>query len=264
MYYKKKGIPEEGELLLCTVKKVLHNSVFVSLDEFVGKEGLIHISEIAAGRIRNIRDYVRENKKIVCKVLRVDKIKGHIDLSLRRVSLQSKKNKETESMLEERAEKILESVAKKLNKTIKDAYEIAGDKIIENYGLLNAFFIKVVEDNSLLTNLQIEKTFEKELLTIIKEKIKPPEVSITRKVKLYSLEPSGITEIKNILSNALEYAKEKGIRLAIKYASAPAYSIKIIAKNYKDAEDGLKNIIGIISSASKKLKIKFSSEQHEN
>ena len=92
MLLKKEGFPEEDELVICTVTSVHHSSVFTNLDEY-GRTGLIHISEISPGRIRNIRDYVVEGKKVVCKVLRVDKEKGHIDLSLRRVKEMQKKNK---------------------------------------------------------------------------------------------------------------------------------------------------------------------------
>ncbi|MBW2993050.1 S1 RNA-binding domain-containing protein, partial [Candidatus Woesearchaeota archaeon] len=75
MLYKKSGMPEENSLVLCTITKIYHNSVFASLDEF-GKQGMIHISEISPGRIRNIRDFVKEGKKIVCKILRIDRAKG--------------------------------------------------------------------------------------------------------------------------------------------------------------------------------------------
>ena len=72
MFYKKKGFPQVNDVLMCTVKKVLGHSVFVTLEEY-DREGMIHISEISPGRIRNIRDYVVEGKKIVCKILRVNK-----------------------------------------------------------------------------------------------------------------------------------------------------------------------------------------------
>ena len=62
MYYKRTGLPEESELLLCTVTNIQYSSVFVKIDDF-GISGMIHISEIAAGRIRNIRDYVKEGKR---------------------------------------------------------------------------------------------------------------------------------------------------------------------------------------------------------
>ena len=37
-----------------------------------GKEAFIHISEVSSGWVKNIRDYVRENQKIVARVLRVN------------------------------------------------------------------------------------------------------------------------------------------------------------------------------------------------
>src|SRR3989304_3207775 len=64
-FFRKKGFPEEHELLICTVTKVDLQGVFVSIDEYA-IQGMIHISEIAPGRIRNIRDYVKEGKVIVC------------------------------------------------------------------------------------------------------------------------------------------------------------------------------------------------------
>ena len=92
MLYKKQGFPEESELVMCTVSNIQYHSVFADLDEY-GRQGMIHISEISPGRIRNIRDYVKEGKKIVCKVLRVNSERGHIDLSLRRVNEAQRKNK---------------------------------------------------------------------------------------------------------------------------------------------------------------------------
>ena len=62
MLLKKQGFPEESELVLCTVTSVQYHSVFVDIDEY-GKSGLIHISEVSPGRIRNIRDFVKEGKK---------------------------------------------------------------------------------------------------------------------------------------------------------------------------------------------------------
>ncbi|TAL53018.1 MAG: S1 RNA-binding domain-containing protein, partial [Nanoarchaeota archaeon] len=92
MLLQKKGFPPESELVLCTVTNVQGHSVFVKIEDY-GISGMIHISEVAPGRIRNIRDYVKEGKLIVCKVLRVNKERGHVDLSLRRVTESQKRAK---------------------------------------------------------------------------------------------------------------------------------------------------------------------------
>jgi len=45
----------------------------VNLEEYESKSGMIHISEVSAGRIKNIREFVAEGKFIVCKVLSINR-----------------------------------------------------------------------------------------------------------------------------------------------------------------------------------------------
>ena len=78
---------EEGNLVLCTVKNVTNTITFVELPN--RQEGTIVSSEIAPGRIKLMRQYVVPNKKIVCKVLRVEG--DHVHLSLRRVNSNKRK-----------------------------------------------------------------------------------------------------------------------------------------------------------------------------
>jgi len=68
--------PEEGEFVIATVKSIHNYGAFLSLDEYSGKDGFMHISEVAPTFVRNIRDYLKEGQKIVAKVIRVDPTKG--------------------------------------------------------------------------------------------------------------------------------------------------------------------------------------------
>lgn len=83
--------PEKDEFVVCTVKELKTFGVFVGLEEYGGKEGLIHISAVSSGWVKHLRDYVREGQKIVCKVLHVDAQRGHIDLSLKAVKESQKR-----------------------------------------------------------------------------------------------------------------------------------------------------------------------------
>ena len=85
MAERKPQWPENGDLVIATIETVTDYGAYAKLDEF-DKRGLLHVSEISSSWIRNIRDFIRENQKVVLKVLRVDHEKGHIDLSLRRVT----------------------------------------------------------------------------------------------------------------------------------------------------------------------------------
>ena len=131
-----KDFPELDELVLCTVKQIVKTTVFVKIDDY-GKEGIINFSEVAPGRIRNIRDYVAPNKKIVCRVLRIDKERGHIDLSLRRVGVKEQKEF-MDSYNKEKGNIILLKLISKEDSIL--------EKVKKEYGAVTRFFNEIVQD----------------------------------------------------------------------------------------------------------------------
>src|SRR5208337_713570 len=128
-----KGWPNVGELVVCTVTKVVDFGAFVALDEYDNKEGLIHISEVASGWVKYIRDYVREGQKIVCKVLNVDPSRGHIDLSLKDVNEHQRRAKIQEWKNEQKATKWLQFVAEE-TKADEDTLKELNEKLVEEFG----------------------------------------------------------------------------------------------------------------------------------
>jgi translation initiation factor 2 subunit 1 len=256
MLYNKEGFPEEDEIVLCTVTAVHGHSVFAKLDEY-GRSGMIHISEVSPGRIRNIRDFVVEGKKVVCKVLRIDKKKGHIDLSLRRVNAGQKKNKTNEIKQEQKAEKIIEGVAKKLDKELKGFYNGIGSKIFEKYEYIHECFNDIVIGKADLEKLGVSKEIADELTAAVKEKIKPPEVEIKGTLKLKSYSPDGIEIIKAALKKAVS------TNINVKYNGAGNYGIIVNASNYKEAEKLLKNSMDKVERYMEKKKGIFSFVKEE-
>ena len=238
MILKKEGFPEEGELLLCTVTKIFGHSVFVNIEEY-NKQGMIHISEISPGRIRNLRDYVVEGKKIVCVVLRVNKEKGHVDLSLRRVNDNQRRRKLESIKQEQKAEKILDYVAKELNKDPKQFYEAISEKIFKKYSNLNDCFFDVVKGEITLKELGIEKESAEKLTDMIKERMKPPKIIISGNLSLKSYDGDGIEIIKQALKKAEDSGKES---VVIKYAGGGTYNVMVTADDYKQAEKILKDV----------------------
>ena len=88
-----KKIPEAGDIVLVTVKEITGHGAYVSLDEYGSMTGFLHISEIATGWIRNIERYVKAKQKTVLKVIRVNKTRAEVDLSLKQVSGEERKSK---------------------------------------------------------------------------------------------------------------------------------------------------------------------------
>jgi len=231
MLLKKKGFPEEDEIVMCTVSKIHFHSVFVNLDEY-GRTGLIHISEVSPGRIRNIRDFVVEGKKVICKVLRINEEKGHIDLSLRRVTEGQKRNKVNEIKQEQKAEKIIEFVAKNLKEGTTKLYNEISGKVLEKYPSIYPAFEGVVKNEGLLKELGIPDKIAKPLTEAIKQRIKEAEVQIGGELSLTSYASDGIEIIKEALKKASDVDKNVNIL----YEGGGKYKIMVKAPDYKKAE----------------------------
>jgi translation initiation factor 2 subunit 1 len=256
MFYKKKGLPEEGAVVVCTIKKILYHSIFAELDEYDTQEGMIHISEVAPGRIRNIRDYVREGKKVVCIVLSLNKEKGHIDLSLRRVpqSLRIKKNDEYKQEI--KSEKLLEYIGKQVKIDLKGMYKKVGYKIIEEFGLLGIGFNEIaIHGDEAIKNLGLDKKLGSLLVEIVQDKIKPPEVSITSIFKLQSLEPEGVEDIRASLLAGEKIAKNNETKVSFAYISAPKYKVEVFGADYKSVEQELDLVSNAILDEAKNRKV---------
>ena len=86
-------LPERGEIVLTTITKIMDHGAYVTLDEYDGLQGFLHISEIAPGWIRSISRFVKNGEKKVLLVKRVGGERSDIDLSLKQVSIDQKKKK---------------------------------------------------------------------------------------------------------------------------------------------------------------------------
>lgn len=72
---------ESGEKLTGNVTGIQPYGAFVALDE--DTQGLVHISEITYGFVKDISDYLMVGQEVKVKVLEVDEAAGKISLSIR-------------------------------------------------------------------------------------------------------------------------------------------------------------------------------------
>ena len=80
---------EKGNIIKGQVTGIENYGIFVSLDEFY--TGLIHISEISDGFVKNINDYVNVGETIRAKVVDVDEDNYHLKLSIKNINYKIKK-----------------------------------------------------------------------------------------------------------------------------------------------------------------------------
>jgi len=228
---------EVGDIVLCTVDRVVGTVVFVKIDDEHGIEGGIIMSEIAPGRIRNLRDYVVPKKKIICKVLRISG--DRIDLSLRRVTPKEQKELKEQHKQEKSYKSILKSVLKE--KTEKIIKEITKKEKVYD-------FLQEAKENSKKLEKIVGKSDAEKILNILKTQ-KQKKSIIKKQISLTTTKPNGLNLIKEILGKIKE--------AEIKYISAGKYSIKIESENPKQADNKLKKIISEIEKQAKKQEMAF-------
>lgn len=224
---------KEDDLVLCTVKKIENASVFVELED--GSMGSIAMSEIAAGRIRNLREYVVLNKKLVCKVLK--KLPDHLELSLRRVGGKERDELLDKNKKEKTAQALLKAVLKDPEKTIK--------KIMDSMQLSD--FINKAK----LDIKSVSQYISKEEMLVLEKALaekKDKDKSAKSIITIKSFANSGIIDIKEVLSS-----KE----VEVSYLGSGKFAVSSIANDFKEANHKLNLTLEKMQKKAKEKKIVF-------
>ena len=233
-------LPEEGEIIIATIRQVTGHGVYVTLDEYSNMTGFLHISEIATGWIRNIERYVRPKQKAVLKVIRVNKVRGEVDTSLKQVSGEERKSKLIEVKRSDKAVTLLDFIKLKLKLTDREVHEIEG-KLLQKYEYLYDAFDAVSRKGldaiqSIDLSQEIKRAIEE-----ASKRIPAPLVEISGVIEIKSKKPDGIEIIKNTLANA--EVNKGGASSTITYIGAPRYRIVVKAENFKIAEKAMYNTV---------------------
>jgi len=252
-------MPEQGEIVLATVTKVMDHGAYVTLDEYDDVQGFLHISEIAPGWIRSINRFVKDGEKKVLLVKKINLKRGDIDLSLKQISKDQKKQKLKEVKKYEKGKTLLQNVQEKA-KLSDEEIEKLEDSIYSKFDSVYDAFIEIGRNGIESVN---ELKLAKKTATVIAE--------ICSKIKLPSVEIRGIIEITNEKSDGVEIIKKilidvlkKESTIDITYLGAPKYRLSLISDNFKSAEKLLKPIISEIQTNVEKKKGSFKFTREES
>ncbi|MCK4937403.1 MAG: translation initiation factor IF-2 subunit alpha [Methanosarcinales archaeon] len=238
---ERKGWPEPDELVVCSVMEVKDFGAFTHLDEYGQKEGLIHISEVASGWVKYIRDHVREGQKIVCKVVNVDPDRQHIDLSLKDVNEHQRREKIQNWKNEQKAEKWMQYVAEVNNISPEDLEKLI-DLLYDAYDSVWDAFDEAMRDGpEPLIEVGVDEKYAQSISKIGIENIKIPHVEISGYVDLTCPLPDGVNVINKSLTAAAKIKTAQDVAVDVSYVGAPRYRIHVIAPDYKIAESVLKS-----------------------
>jgi len=183
--------------------------------------------------------------------------RGDIDLSLKQVSKDQKKQKLKEVKKFEKGKTLLQNVQEKAKLTDEEIEKLE-DGIYSKFDSVYDAFISIGRNG--IESVK-ELKIAKKTATVIED--------ICSKIKLPSVEIRGIMEITNSKSDGVEIIKKtlldvikKDSTIDITYLGAPKYRLSITSEDFKSAEKLLKPIVEEIENniTKKKGSFKFTRE----
>ncbi|KAH0614679.1 uncharacterized protein LAJ45_01685 [Morchella importuna] len=221
-YYPEK-YPEVDSYVMVNVKQIAEMGAYVKLLEYDNIDGMILLSELSRRRIRSIQKLIRVGRNEVVVVLRVDKEKGYIDLSKRRVSAEDVVKCEERFNKSKMVHSILRHVAEKTKEPIEQLYESIGWPLMKKYGhAVDAFKFSI-------TNPDVWEGIEfpsdavrAELTTYISKRLTPQPTKVRADVEVTCFGYEGIDAVKEALRKA-EAKNTPETPVKVKLVSPPLY-----------------------------------------
>ena len=228
--------PEEGELVVCSVKSVKENGAYLDLDTYPEREGFVFIGEIATGWVRNIRTHVREGQRVVAKVIGIKKDRDSVTLSIKSVSEERRRDALQSWKNEQRAAQIMRVAAERIGWDEGKTAAVS-EGMRDSFGSLYG----ALEECAITESALEDAGFEGEWIAIVTElaieNIVPPFVEIRGLFEIKVWGPEGVDAISGALQAAENCADgEEEVTLTCHYDGAPNYRVDIKAPDYPSAE----------------------------
>lgn len=224
-WYKKK-FPDVDDLVMCLVTETDDSGAHTELIEYRYKKGFIASSDISRKRTKQVKKIMREGKEEILRVIRVDPVKGYIDLSKKNVIKQDEIVAFEEKYKKSKAVNgIMKTLAQKISIDVEELYkEFCWDLYDHFDHAHDALKIALNNPDDVFSKVKIEPSHKEALIEILKKRMVPQPVKIRADFKLTCFTYEGINAIKYALSEG-EKLSSQDIPLKLKIIGAPVYEI---------------------------------------
>ena len=237
-YYENK-YPEVDEVVMVNVQEIAEMGAYVKLLEYDNIEGMVLLSELLRRRIRSIQKLIRVGKNEVAVVLRVDKEKGYIDLSKRRVSAEDIVKCDERYNKLKAVHSILRHCAEKFSIPLETLYQSVCWPLSKKFGHAYDAFKLSITDPSIFDDVEApNKEVLEELKLYISRRLTPQPIKIRADIEVSCFSYEGIDAIKRALKSAEDISTEQLIVKA-KLVAAPLY---VILTQALDKNQGIKHL----------------------
>jgi translation initiation factor 2 subunit 1 len=249
--------PEVEDVVMVKVRNIADMGAYVSLLEYNNIEGMILLSELSRRRIRSINKLIKVGKTEPVVVIRVDKEKGYIDLSKRRVSAEDMEKCTAKYSNAKAVNSILRHVAEVLKfdseAQLVDLYQRTAwryEEKTKKQGSSYDFFKNCVTDPSLLDECGLSEKTKKLLLENIQQKLTSQAVKIRSDIEVSCFGYEGIDAVRAALKCGLECSKED-IFIKIHLIAPPLY---VMTTSTPDRQKGIETLQDAIAAIQESIK----------
>ena len=257
----KPTFPEVDEVVMVQVKSIAEMGAYVQLLEYNGIEGMILLSELTRRRIRSVSKLIKVGRVEPVMVLRVDKEKGYIDLSKRRVSPEDVAAAEEKYNKSKMVHSILRHVAETTpGNSREELYEHMAWPLYAKYGhCFEAFKQMVSSPDAILDALQrpdgspaVNSEVKEALVKDIRRRMTPQPLKIRADVELTCFAYDGVMHIKAAMRAALgkSHPQEGGIKIAVSLVASPLY---VVTCSTLDKDAGIALVDEAVAAAAASL-----------
>lgn len=253
-------IPEQGEIVIGRIIKVLDYGVFLELLEYEGVQGFVHISNVSSSWIKNIRNFVKEGQIRAGKVIAIDTRKNQIDISLTKVSQSQQREKIEAFRQAKRAQKLIELLAQNTKQSTEAAWAEVGDPLLEKFDSLHdAFQAMLVTPDKVMP--LVSAKWAESLKELVEKNFEVPEKTVRGTLTVHVPGQNGVEVLKKTL---IAGTKKGGKNVSISYEGSGKYSLWATSVDYKSAEKILRSVSDEILSSAKSAGGEAEFEKTEN
>lgn len=223
--------PEVDEVVMVQVKRVAEMGAYVQLLEYNNVEGMILLSELTRRRIRSVSKLIKVGRIEPVMVLRVDKEKGYIDLSKRRVSPEDVQACEDKYSKSKMVHSIMRHVSETTSTNLHSLYVNLGWPLYAKFGhAFNAFKLIVSDPDSIISDIDspssevITESVKQALVRDICRRMTPQPLKIRADIELTCFSGDGIESIKMAM-RAAEKVSTKECKVKVSLIASPLYVV---------------------------------------
>ncbi|KAI9934327.1 hypothetical protein ASPWEDRAFT_38128 [Aspergillus wentii DTO 134E9] len=235
-FYEEK-FPEIDSYVMVNVKQIAEMGAYVKLLEYDNIDGMILLSELSRRRIRSIQKLIRIGRNEVVIVLRVDKEKGYIDLSKRRVSPEDVTKCEERYNKSKAVHSILRHVAEATQTPLETLYQKIAWPLDRKYGHSHDAFKRSITNPDAWNETEFpSEAVKKELTLYISKKLTPHPTKVRADIEVTCFGYDGIDAVKEALRTA-EADNTEESQVKVKLVAPPLY---VLTSQCLDKSTGIK------------------------